>query len=716
MAIDDADIRALGEEIKKAIGGTTGDDPASRRKRRQAIEELVEDEKGIKLTKLSNAQIKVAVKNAKLKDGIDKETIATLQNLNNRLDELGSTIRESSSTVVGFGKALYRGEGTISSYTDVVAGKFGLVGDAIAGTGRLLDTNIEMFRQLAQTGANFGQSIIQMRTAAAGSALPLDDFARLVGSNSEALAALRGSATQGAEFIAGLSNALRTDAVPQLATLGFTVDEINETMLLNLERQRRTGMFDANATQFNIDSAIRFGKQLDRLAKLTGVQRDQLQKEIEAAQSNERFQAFLQGTTEETRQRLDTFAGTISTLAPGLAEGMQDLIANAGVPVTDSALALVQNIPEARKVVQDLINGSITTEQALIQMRDASSKSVDRFKSATVTGQVEFLRLQGDVINLGKRLMDVNAVLAETAPEMADNITTGLTQFEDASKRMGSATQSLETAFLAFTGNLLGDATSAVNTGLTGLSKAILGLPGFIAAGLYGTGKLLQGGLALLKDTGPTYLAVRTGVAHGMGKSAGLRAMFGGMKGGIGGFAKSGGKMLGRAGGVGLGLMGAGYFGGMAGKKDATGGEKAMGVLGSAASGAMIGSMFLPGWGTAIGGALGAAYGGYKALTGKQFGGTMGGGVPHLVGETGPEIVTTKTASSVTADMKLEKMFNTEALEVKMASMVTELNSANKTLTNMVNGVNTLVAIENRSMKAVESTARKDRNQVGFVS
>ena len=94
----------------------------------------------------------------------------------------------------------------------------------------------------------------------------------------------------------------------------------------------------------------------------------------------------------------------------------------------------------------------------------------------------------------------------------------------------------------------------------------------------------------------------------------------------------------------------------------------------------------------------------------------MGGGIPHLVGETGPEIVTTKTASSVTADMKLEKMFNTEALEVKMASMVTELNSANKTLTNMVNGVNTLVAIENRSMKAVESTARKDRNQVGFVS
>jgi DNA-binding transcriptional MerR regulator len=252
-----------------------------------------------------------------------------------------------------------------------------------------------------------------MRTAAAASALPLDDFANLVGQNADVLAALSGSATQGAEFIAGMGNALRTQAVPQLATLGFTVEEINDTLLLNLERQRRTGMFDAQATQFNIDSAIRFGQQLDRLAKLTGVQREQLQKEIEAAQSNERFQAFLQGTTEETRQRLDLFAGTISSLAPGLTEGFQDLIANAGRPVTDSAIALIQNIPEAQGVVQQLINGSISTETALSKIRDASTKSIDRFRSATVTGQVEFLALQNDVINLGRRLVDVQAILGE---------------------------------------------------------------------------------------------------------------------------------------------------------------------------------------------------------------------------------------------------------------------------------------------------------------
>ena len=78
-------------------------------------------------------------------------------------------------------------------------------------------------------------------------------------------------------------------------------------------------------------------------------------------------------------------------------------------------------------------------------------------------------------------------------------------------------------------------------------------------------------------------------------------------------------------------------------------------------------------------------------------------------------MITPGKKSTVVANQDLQKTFDTEALETKMTTMVSELNAANKTLTNMVNGVNTLVAIEGRSLKAVETTARKDRNQVGLV-
>jgi DNA-binding transcriptional MerR regulator len=711
-----ADIEALAKELKEALGGIPGSDATARRKRRQALEDLVQEKKGIALTKLNNSQIKQAVKLAKLKDGVDKETITNLQKLNNRLDELGTKIRDAADVTLGFGKALYKGEGTISSYTETFAGKFGILGDTIAGTGRLLDTNIEMFRQLSQTGANFGQSIIRLRTAAAASALPLDDFASLVGENSRVLAALSGSATQGAEYIAGLGNALRTEAIPQLSTLGFTVDEINETLLLDLDRQRRMGILNRGATNFNIDSAIRFGKQLDRLAKLTGIQRDELRQQIESQQSNSKFAAFLQGQTKDTADRLQSFAGVIGEVAPGLNEGMQDLIANAGRPVTESAIQLIQNIPEAQGVIQDLISGQISTETALTRMRDASTKSIDRFRSATVTGQVEFLALQGDVINLGRRLVDVQAVLGEVAPELADDLTKGLTQFEDASKRMGSATQSLETAFLSMIGTFVGDAAGGFSTGLTSLSKTLLGLPPMMAATMYGTLKIMQGGIALLKDTGPTFAAVYAGTLagnKGLGKMWGqTKGSFGGTmgkgmglgKGGIGSKMIRGGGLL----GAGLGAVGA--VGNLA-DDDKSNNAGAYGTLAGTAIGLMLGGPV----GAMVGGMVGQ-FAGDKFFGGKkQFGGPMTGGMPHLVGEAGPELVTTGTSSTVTSNTDLAKLFNTQALETKMTSMVTELNSANKTLTNMVLGVNTLVAVSNKTRVATEKNARMDRNQIGLV-
>jgi len=100
---------------------------------------------------------------------------------------------------------------------------------------------------------------------------------------------------------------------------------------------------------------------------------------------------------------------------------------------------------------------------------------------------------------------------------------------------------------------------------------------------------------------------------------------------------------------------------------------------------------------------------------GRQFGGGMDGGKTYLVGERGPEMVTAGTKSTVTANSDLKSTFDTSSLETKMASLVTEMNSANKTLSNMVNGVNTLVAVESRALKAVEKTARKDTNQIGLV-
>jgi len=698
-----------------ADSGTTGGASTGRRKAAEESARLLKLAKNInkiddeslkqkqRLLEQARNQFKIGTKEYRQIE----EQVKSTEKLITAQEDLRNVTKKVGESFVGLGKAAYRGTGAFSDFTDNILG--------LQTIGRVFDTNLETFRQLSMVGGNFGKSIVDLRLAARSAALPLDDFAKLVGGNAEQLAALFGSTTQGAQGIARLGAATREFGLDRLAPLGFTVDEIDETLLLNLDSQRRTGILNQLTDRQRVQSAINFAEELDRLAKLTGQQRDELRKQIEQQQANERFQAFLQGATDETRQRLQAFAATVGGISPDLAEGFQDLIANAGVPVTESALALVQNIPGARAVIDDLISGVTTSEQALVRIRDLSAGSVDRFRQATVTGQVEFLRLQGGIINLGRRVTDTGAVLNEQN-KSATSLVSNLTSFEQATKVLSSQFQSIETGLLQAFGPALGKLVGGIQSIMSGsgtIATALANLPGLTAglfiAGL--SGKLLFGAA---KQTSIIAAGTRIGTAHLKG---GMGGLFG--KGGaartVGGVAAKG------VGGLaGLGIAAGGYS--QAATAETTGGKVlgvAQGAAGGALTGAMIGSM-IPVVGTmigaAIGGILGAGSSLYAASQNKRaFGGPMAEGQTYLVGERGPEMVTAGTASTVTANQDLAKTFDTSALETKMASMVNELNSANKTLTSMVNGVNTLVAVESRALKAVETSARKDVNQVGMV-
>ena len=698
----------LRELLKQVI-----DDPNIRKAREEAYKQkLKETKNGLEANKLKLKEIQELRRTLSLyvKDqdkrreliGIIDKQIDSTENLIDQNEKILETSKKLGDSFVGLGKAAFRGEGSISAFTDNVKG-LGLLGNR-------LDVNIETFRQLSQSGANFGQSIVELRTAAASAALPLDDFAALVANNSQNLAALFGSTTQGAQAIARLGAQTRELGIERLAPLGLTVDEINETLLLNLDSQRRTGILNTLTDQQRTQSAINFAEQLDRLAKLTGQQRDELRQQIEQQQSNERFQAALQGQTDETRQRLQGFAATVGGISPQLAEGFQDLIANAGVPVTESALALVQNIPEAQNIIRSLINGTVSAEQALVGIRDASASSIDRFRKATVTGQVEFLSLQGGIIELGRRVTDTGAVFDEQN-KSATSLVRNLTTFEQATKVLSSQFQSIETGLLQAFGPLLGGLVGGIQTtfGAGGTLAVALGKAPGLTAGLITAG--LAGKYLFTEAKNVMIIAAGTALGQrGMLKS-------------LGGMLGAGKKGLGFA-GKGLGVLGGGaaVLGGAAqASTGETRGEKALGlgssVLGGALAGASYGKIFgLPGL------AVGAGLGGLVGLAGlmmndnkRAFGGGMDAGKTYLTGERGPELVTAGTKSTVTTNNDLMRTFDTSALESKMATMNMELGNANKALANVVNGVNTLVAVESRALKAVEKTARKDVNQIGMV-
>jgi len=709
-------IKILGDQVRN-LSAEVQKEAKVKKLNRETEAKLFRDRLRESRQAISEAKISKDLRK-KLNNQLDDQ-VDSYNDLKKAQDKQQKAIAGVTSALGGLYSAAERGEGAISSFTGVFKGR-GVIGNAFASLGTRLDTNIETFRQLSQTGANFGQSIVGMREAAGQALLPLDDFASLVAENSQNLAALFGSTTEGARAIASLSEGMRTASVDSLAPLGFTVDEMNSTLLLNLERQRRTFNFDAGARTQNIESAINFAKQLDRLAKLTGTQREELQKQIEAQMSNERFQAMLAGATDDTRQRLENFAATIGSISPELTEGFQDLIANAGRPVTEAALALVQNMPEAQAAIQNLISGTTSSEQALMSVRNAAIKSQDRFRMATVTGTVEFLRLQGGVIKLGTTAMDLNAVMAEQAASVP-GLTQGLTTFQDSAKRLSSQFQMIETGLLSAFGPALGGLANATQGIMAGLGKVVAGLAqipaltgSLILAGLVGNFLLDRAAQTAVVFTG-TYAALK---ASGMAKGANFFSrMLGGGKGAKGrsGIGRALNTTTGKAvGGLGA-AIGIGSSAGMLLDKDKKNDAAGWWGLGGAVAGGVLGSFLGPG-GALMGASLGsmAGQGIGSMFGGKQHGGPMAGGNPHLVGETGPEIVMTKANSNVLSNADSKKMFNTENLEKHMLSMITAVSPVAKILHSVDQKLNTNNMLVNKTRIATETTARKG-NTVGIV-
>jgi len=702
------EIGKLAEAMAKAVEGKT-----TREEKRAAIEELAQTKEGNKLHRLSNKEQQTLLKQLKALIKTYPELAKDTKAISERFSDLEDNLRAVRSSLRGFGSAAYTGTGSISEFTENLRGSSEVL-NFVADLGKTFDINAETFRGLAEVGGNFNQSIVEMRRAAASAALPLDDFAALVRDNATTLAALYGSTTRGAMGIAGLSEALRTEATPELASLGFTVDEINETLLANLDRQRRTGIFDRLTDKQRIESAGQFAKELDRLAKLTGQQRAELRAQLDQQAANARFAAFIRTQDDDTQRRLSGFAATIGAVSPMLSEGMQDIIANAGVPVTEAGMQLVQNFPEMQSVVRSLIAGTINSEQALMQMRDLSVKSLDRFSAAAATGQVEFLNLTPGIVNLAGLTLEYGKVLDEQGNVVAGG-TSALMQFQENAKRLSAATQSLETGFYSMLGSLGGEGTTSVVGAIGKMSdNFVKGTSDFTKALLYGTKTLTGMGLNLLKNTLPTYMAVYKGTRDANLVSGG-GGMFGGFGKKAGGFAKGVGRklpMLGAIGTAGMSIHGIvdddptndkSSWAGIAGS-----------VLGGIA-GAMLGGPMGAMVGATLGNMAGSTVGGMFSGDGKAIGGDMTAGKSYIVGEGGPELVEPSVASTVTSNANLSNALDFTPLDNKLASVVTELITTNKSLKEMGEGVNMLVGVNSKILRSSEGQLRVQRNVTGNV-
>jgi len=633
----------------------------------------------------------------------------------------GEGMENTSGFIGGFGKAIAEGSGSVTDFTAALK-EFGPIGEMFARFGATLGSSVDMYRTLSSVGASFSQNLIELRETAARAGLPLSDFIDLIGKNSASLAALYGTTSEGARRFSDLAQQFRQTQIAVLAPLGLTVEELNEQLLTNLTLSRRLGTFRFMSDQQHIDSGAKLIKQLDRLAKLTGIQRDQLAATMESQLSNSKYLAFLTGVSKKTSTALLAFTSGVEEIAgPQLAEGLQDLIANAGVPVTQAAQDLVKNMPEVSGIVTALTNGSISTEQAMVKMKEAAIRSNTVFKDVAQTGVVDWVTsLFGPINKLATIALDTAGAMSEQ-DTAADKLTQELTQFESASKNLSSAFQGVQTSFLSWIGNFLGTGVGGLTETMNNLATDIKGLSTGTQAALYGVSEVVKTVGGLMRDTAPitmgTYAALRMWGPMGPG----------GLGGGLGKLGKAG-KLLGKAGGIGLGVTGA-LTGGNIADQATTGAGTALGIGGAAASGALAGAMIGGPLGALIGGLGGAAWGAFRAsdwddVLGEKLGIGQGNqkafgtiGTTGNVRETNTNLATIHAGERVLTKTETDAYLSSKATGGdgnKLLSMGTKWDQMNTKMSTMVNemktfnmNVNTLVGINTETMKNTDRTQRR---------
>jgi len=553
----------------------------------------------------------------------------------------------------------------------------------------------------------------------------LEDFANMIGKNSEELAKLFGTTSQGAIEFSNLSKALRSTYIEDLAPLGLTVEQLNEQLLTSFTINRRSGNFQLMTDNQRIASGAALIKQMDRLAKLTGAQRDAIAEQLEAQLSNARFLAAIGDMPEKIQKEMQLFGAGIATIAPDLETGLLDLIATSGVPVTQAAQDLVKTIPGATSIIKQLEAGTIDNVTAMKLLQIEAQKSQEMFRDVAKTGQVEFIDGMFVGVNqLATAVLDTAAATGEGA-DAADKLTQELTEFQNAAKNLSSAFQGTQTSFLDFMGDLLGTGTGSLNEAMNTLAEDIKGLNKGTQAAVFAAKEIVTTGASMLRETAPitagTYAALKLWGPMGPG--------YGFMGGGKGFMGKAAG-FMGKAGGLGLGIGGTMMGGNIADQAESTGG-KLLGVGSSAASGALAGAMFGP-LGALIGGIAGGAYGAFRATDlddklmeaiGMKQQGTIG--TTGNLRETRTNLSTIHAGERVLTKAETDAYLSSQAtggdsgalqtmnstfnnMNTKMSAVVNEMKTFNK-------NVNTLVSINTDVARNTDKTQRRLANQTESI-
>jgi len=244
--------------------------------------------------------------------------------------------------------------GVIGAMTGLL-GKIPVVGGMIEGLGEAAQelatftiqqtqAGFDAFQQLSTAGQIGADGMSGLAKAIDDAGMPLQTYAKLLTKNSEDLAYMSGSARAGGQIFQGVLKSMKEGEDDRLRNLGYTLEEISDTVIKFQKRERMIGyMRQMDAEQLR-EATVKYGSELDMIAKLTGKQRSQIEQERDRMMADDQFRAMLNELPNLTQEAKTKMMDSINSLEPGMRAGVKQIMASGTFVGEDAKKLAIQGM------------------------------------------------------------------------------------------------------------------------------------------------------------------------------------------------------------------------------------------------------------------------------------------------------------------------------------------------------------------------------------
>ena len=323
-----------------------------------------------------------------------EELRRSLQDGAGSADTFGTRLKTAGDQVyksmVGFGKQLASGDSSFGSLNTAVDGSVGAM-KSLTGNSRALNVALDImasavktstknldelnksYLEIAQSGAAAADGMTGLKDQVIASGIGLRQFTRAVTENSQVLARFGGTTSAGIEkFSNAVGQLAFGETSRDLRALGFSTDQIAEASAGFLKQQILLGQQRGITERQLIEGTKSYAMELDLLARVTGVNRKDLDKQRQQAMLDNQFAVVVKQTERQygkaAADQLLRFQQVLGQASPSVSKAVQELSAGIVRPGSEAA-KLLMSIPDAMQIVQGVRRGEITAGEAFTRLQ-----------------------------------------------------------------------------------------------------------------------------------------------------------------------------------------------------------------------------------------------------------------------------------------------------------------------------------------------------------